>query len=925
MKTEFIKTVTKYFLGGLFIFLELTLAPQAFPQTGLISDTIRLNYKTKESLDTNFFNIFPKKVNKIQVGLVLSGGGARGISQLGVLSVLNEHNVEIDRVTGTSIGAVTGGLYSAGYSPENIKEIFKNVDWVNTLSLSDKHQRQYLFLDQKNIQDKSLLTISIDGLTPTLPSSISSGQKLTELVNILVLNAKYHTKKSFNDLKIPLAVVATDFDKGEKVILQDGNLSESIKASFTFPLLYSSININGKNLVDGGLTANIPVSISKEMGSNFIITVNSTSPLRKREEITNPLYTADHILSITMNQLNNSQLQNSNIVITPEISNTSSFDFEKIDYLYQKGREAAEKEVDKIIAGIDSTEVASSQYFNNFLINASSKLTITGVTPGENFSTIINQFKDEKFIRYTEIEQKLKQLYRTGYFSSVEAQITGETNGATINFMAHSNEVLENVVSNSSYPFLTNKINEFKLQNKNTVLNLNKCFKFYENLLQELRENNLSLVEIDKFYFNHASGTLEVYFTEGRIDSLEISGNKKSNDNLILREISFENNEPVKKDDLEKSLKNVIGTNLFKQVSFDFDFSKKKFHPNMKIRVVERSARNIRISGRVDNERNLQGFFDIRDENLFGTGLETGAFIAGGLRNQNFEFEFKSNQLFKSPLTYDLSYYTGFRNIYEYKTEIDNDKNEYERTQTSEYKNKKTGYSILVGLQAEKLGTIYGKFSFEYLAALDLSPANTLREEYNTLKFVFGGNFDSRDILPYPSSGSLLNFYYETAQNKLGTDITYSKLFINYEQYFSLGKLHTIKPRFIFGSADKTAPLPEFFSIGGENSFFGMVEDENTGRQVLELSMEYRFKSPYKLFFDTYLKTRYDLGRIWENTTDIKFKDLRHGIGASICFDTPVGESSFSVGKTFLIQKGLSKDSFIFGPYTYYFSIGYKF
>ncbi|MBN8569059.1 MAG: patatin-like phospholipase family protein [Ignavibacteria bacterium] len=897
-----------------------------FGQGAQVTDTLKLDYRTKESLDTNLFNVFPKKVNKTKVGLVLSGGGARGISQLGVMSVLDENNIEIDQITGTSIGGVTGGLYATGYTPSKIRDIFKNVDWVTTLSLTDKYQRQYLFLDQKLIQDKSLLSISIDGFTPTFPSSLSSGQKLTELINILMLNAKYHPRQNFKDLKIPLTVVATDFDKGEKVVLTEGNLSESIKASFTFPLLYSSINIDGKNLVDGGLTANIPVSVAKESGSDYIITVNSTSPLRKREEITNPLYTADHILSITMNQLNNAQLQNSNIVITPDIERTSTFDFEKIDYLYEKGRLAAQEQVQKIIEGIDSAEIASSKYFNNFLINATPKLTILGENQARfNFTKITENFTDNKFIRYTEIEQKLKQLYKTGYFNKVEAQIVGETNGATINFIAESNDVLENIVSNSSYPEITDLINSFRTLNKNNVLNLNQCFKFYETLLQTLRDNNLSLVEIEKFYFNHANKTLEIYFSDGKISNLDIEGNDKSNENLILRELSFDKEEIIRKDNLENSLKNIIGTNLFRQVSFDFDFEKKRYQPDLLIRVVERSSRNIRISGRVDNERNLQGYFDIRDENLFGTGLEAGAFFAGGLRNQYFEFEFKSNQLFKSPLTYDLSYYTGFRNIYEYKTIVDNENNEYDRTQTGEYKNKKTGYSILVGLQVEKLGTIYGKLGFEYLAAQNLTPVNLLREEYNTLKFKFGGNFDTRNILPYPTNGSLINFFYETSQNRLGADISYSKLFLNYEQYVSLGRLHTIRPRFIFGSADKTTPLPEYFTIGGEDSFYGMVEDEATGRQILEFSLEYRFKSPFKFFFDTYFKARYDIGRIWDNTTDVKFKDLRHGIGSSICFDTPIGESSFSVGKTFLIQKGLTQDSFIFGPYTYYFSIGYKF
>jgi NTE family protein len=103
-----------------------------------------------------------------------------------------------------------------------------------------------------------------------------------------------------------------------------------------------------------------------------------------------------------------------------------------------------------------------------------------------------------------------------------------------------------------------------------------------------------------------------------------------------------------------------------------------------------------------------------------------------------------------------------------------------------------------------------------------------------------------------------------------------------------------------------------------------MIEDELRGRQILKASLEYRYFLPYKLFFDTYFSVRYDLGRMWENAEDIRFKDLRHGIGLTASFDTPLGEASFSVGKSLIINRGLKKDSFIFGPYTYYFSIGYE-
>jgi len=104
-----------------------------------------------------------------------------------------------------------------------------------------------------------------------------------------------------------------------------------------------------------------------------------------------------------------------------------------------------------------------------------------------------------------------------------------------------------------------------------------------------------------------------------------------------------------------------------------------------------------------------------------------------------------------------------------------------------------------------------------------------------------------------------------------------------------------------------------------------MVEDEMRGRQILAASLEYRYAFPYKIFFDTYLGARYDLGNVWNFADDIRFKDLRQGLGAFLALDTPIGEGMIAVGKSFFTKSGLQDNSFYFGPYTFYFSIGYEF
>jgi outer membrane protein assembly factor BamA len=447
--------------------------------------------------------------------------------------------------------------------------------------------------------------------------------------------------------------------------------------------------------------------------------------------------------------------------------------------------------------------------------------------------------------------------------------------------------------------------------------------KFYENLLGLIKENNLSAVDIDEFYFNYKTGNLEIDITDGRINKIELVGNKKTSNNVILREVTIKKNKIVRKEDVETSLKNIFSTNIFQQVSLDFINNSSSTRPDLMIHIVERSSRNIRFAFRVDNERRLQLLFDIRDENVFGTGNEIGLDLHGSLRNREYKLEIKSNRFFNTFFTYNLSLYYKFRDIYEYVQEFNIKGNKYYRYQVGEYRDTKYGGSFLLGTQLERIGTIYSQLIVENFRFEQLEGKVRNEVDLNVIKLKFGGRIDSQDKMPFPTKGSLMNFFYETAQDKLGGTLSYSKLFIDFTHHISLSTYHNISPRFVFGFADKTTPLQEQFSLGGQNSFFGMVEDELRGRQILRASLEYRYFLPFRVFFDTYFSVRYDLGRIWENTEDIRFKDLRHGLGITAAFDTPLGEASFSVGKTLIINRGLKKDSFILGPYTYYFTIGY--
>jgi len=891
----------------------------------IVSDTIRLSLHQQASVDTNICNIFPKTYRTKKVALVLSGGGARGLTQIGVISELEKAGILPDLIVGTSMGSIIGGFYSSGYTTDELLDIFTKFDWDRALSLTNEYQRTTLFPEQKKIQDRSLFTIPLDGIKPViLPAAFSNGLYLTEKINSHILNARYHSFGNFLSLKIPFAAVATDIDSGKKVVLTKGDLSQSIKASLTFPLLYSPIEINGRNLVDGGLTANIPSDVAKSLGADYVIAVNTTSPLKKGEELSSPISTADQILSITMSQLNDLQIKEANVVITPALGKHSLSDYSDINFLKTKGEFAAIESIEKISRGIDSLERSSSTFQNNFVTNSTLKLTFNGILTDTLFR--ISELMPGNFEKYVDIESNLRLIYKTGYFSDVKVVVERQGYTAFVNYVLSPNPILNGFRFHSKVPEeIKSRINSYTRENSGKTLNNNSLSRLYDDILGDLRKLGLALVELKKFRFNFETNEIDIELSQGVLNDIVVKGNKSTNTNVIDREITLNTSTPVRRDMLDLSLQNIISSNLFQQVSIDFRKNKNLKSNRMLVSVAEKNTKTLRLTIRVDSEKNFQALADLRDENLFGTAIEAGLMIGGGLRNRLYKAEIRSNQIFSLPFTFDLNGFYQFRDINTYMQLNDDETQEFDVMKTGEYRNIAGGFSLLAGTQLERLGTIYGQLYLENLEIKMKSGNPNISEDNDIAKFRFGGIFDTQNKWPFPDDGFLLDFNYETAKNLNNSSLSYTKLFFNYNQYFGIADEHVLRPRLQFGFGDKTTPLSDQFSLGGENSFYGMVEDELRGRQVLAASVEYRYSFPYKIFFDTYLGARYDLGNVWNFADDIRFKDLRQGLGAFLALDTPIGEGIVAVGKSFFTKSGLQDDSFYFGPYVFYFSIGYEF
>lgn len=297
-----------------------------------------------------------------KVGLVLSGGGAKGAAHIGVLKVLEANKVPIDYIVGTSIGSYIGGWYALGYSPDQIEEIMFNTEWDK--GYSDFIPREDLLYEDKQLRDKYNITVRIgysDG-TLKMPTGLLLGQSALQLLKLSTDTVGMFD--SFDDLAIPYRAVATDISTSKAVVLDHGSITQAMKASSTVPGALEPIEIEGKLLVDGGIVNNMPVDVARAMGADIIIAVDIGSPLLDKSEINSTVAVLNQLSTIlTITTTNNQKilLEEQDILIRPDIDDLSTTDFSILPVALEKGEKAALENQSKI-AALAVTEKDYQQY-----------------------------------------------------------------------------------------------------------------------------------------------------------------------------------------------------------------------------------------------------------------------------------------------------------------------------------------------------------------------------------------------------------------------------------------------------------------------------------------------------------------------------------------------------------------------------------
>ena len=890
-----------------FIFLALFIS--VHPQ----DQTLSVDYRIK-----NLPFGLTKKIPATQpvLAVALSGGGSRGIAQIGVLKAFEEAGIDIDIIAGTSMGSIIGGLYSAGYSTDQLDSIVKNTDWDNLLSIDRQTNRTDLFIDQKITEDKAVFSLRLKGLTPIIPTSFNSGQKLSNYLNLLVLQAPVHTNADFDRLKTNFRAVCTDLVTGNPVVISSGSLSQAMRASSSVSFFLSPVRLDTMILVDGGLVANIPVATARKMGGDYVVAVNTTSSLHKLEELNLPWTVADQVVSIPMKILNQEQLEDADIVIVPDVKGKSATDFSNLDSLIEAGDKSATGLTEKIRREIDSLKYINLCEKTLYIKDIRENPTSVGIE-----RELQKKYAVMDSVSNREILSDLYSLFSSGDYENLKAVIAHDKNFTSLRLVYTETPFIRGINlqglnfinENTAYRAIEDLIGT-KYSGEKILVSMTRLMALY-------RAEGLSLAEITDLYFDRETGYLNITVEEGIVSKISIEGNVFTNPTIITREIPLEEGDYFRADLVEQGLVNLRSTNLFDDIVLTVQ---RINNENIIIlKIVERISSVARFGFRVDNEGKLQASLDLRDENVFGTGTEAGLILSGGTRNQLHVIEHKSNRIFNTYLTYKINAFYGFDDIFTYRDVFSESRKRFSRESFGEYRQIYYGTSVSLGTQVERFGNliIKGTYQINELKNKQQKPVTPEKKKIVSLKI--SSTIDTQNDYPYARSGFYFMGAYETAQKTLGGDIGYTNISFDYKIHFTLNNVHTFTPKFSLGFADKTLPLTQHYSLGGQNSFFGMKQDEYRGRQLLLSSLEYRYMLPFKIFFETYFKLRYDLGSTWEVQEQIRFKDLRHGIGTGLSFDTPVGPADFSVGRSFLFKK--TNNYIIWGDVAFYFSIGYYF
>ena len=383
----------------------------------------------KEEIEKSNIDL-SKKVNfseqRPKIALVLSGGGAKGAAHIGVLKVLEKYQVPIDIIVGTSVGSIVGGMYSVGYSPDEIEKTVLNLKF-NSL-LTNSKDRNLKNIEEKIENDKYPFTMSIDkNLKLSFPMGILNGENI--YLQLKDIFSRAENIKNFNELPIEYRAITTDLQTGKEVILSDGDLAIATFKSMAIPSFLEPIKDENKFYVDGGVVNNFPIDVALSLGADIIIAVDITAETSKINEKSNLVTILDKLATYNGNRKTETHKKLADLLIVPDVKDHDTIDFGNLNKLVVAGEDAAEK-YGYILANLSSPkdfkEIKDKALkeepiqINKIKLEGNSILTLKKV------NELKPSVKNRKFTK-ADLNDWTKKIYSVSYIERVFYEVNDDT------------------------------------------------------------------------------------------------------------------------------------------------------------------------------------------------------------------------------------------------------------------------------------------------------------------------------------------------------------------------------------------------------------------------------------------------------------------------------------------------------------------
>ena len=509
-----------------------------------------------------------------KVGLVLSGGGAKGFAHIGVLKVIDSLKIKIDYVAGTSMGAIIGSLYASGYSGKQLEEIFESQDFEALIN--DNFSRaSKSFYERENAQ-KYVASLPFDKFKITLPSALSRGQNVYNLLYQLMLPVD--DISDFSQLPIPFFCVATNMETGESLIMDKGKLAEAVTASGALPSLFQPVVIGEDVLIDGGVTNNFPVEELRAKGMDVIIGVDVQDPLNDRESLKSALDILLQINNFRTIDAMKTKAELVDIYIKPDISNFSVISFDEGKDIITHGEIAAKTQ----LAKLHELKSIQPNYKERTKLEVIDSLKIKGVNIDGNKrytrSYILGKlkFKGEEKISYSDFRQGINNLISTNNFDAFRYRLKPTEDKYEYNLVG---EAIESEAS----MFLRLGIHYDGLYKSALLANLTKKKLFFNN----------DIASLDVILGDHSRYNFDYFIDKGYYISLGVKSRYNQFNKSVTSSLILDENSPIltglNKIDVELS---DFTNQVYLQTIFRKDFSLKVGAEHKRLKITSETIFN---------------------------------------------------------------------------------------------------------------------------------------------------------------------------------------------------------------------------------------------------------------------------------------------------------------------------------------------